>query len=125
MAPSQFLGELPHDEIDVRGTPREERDRWAELSDETGERSRHRRARQDRALAGLSAAWRGAADRPVSREVAMDTRFRAGDRVRHAQFGEGVVVSSAARDEDEEVTVAFPQQGVKKLMASFAALEKR
>ena len=45
--------------------------------------------------------------------------------VRHAQFGEGVVVSSAARDEDEEVTVAFPDQGVKKLMASFAALEKR
>ena len=41
------------------------------------------------------------------------------------QFGDGVVVSSAAKGDDEEVTVAFPDQGVKRLMASFARLEKR
>jgi DNA helicase-2/ATP-dependent DNA helicase PcrA len=33
-----------------------------------------------------------------------------------------MVVSSVARDDDEEVTVAFPDKGVKKLMASFAKL---
>src|SRR5919204_471409 len=37
----------------------------------------------------------------------------------------GVAVSSAVKNDDEEVTVAFPQQGVKRLMASFARLEKR
>ena len=44
--------------------------------------------------------------------------------MRHATFGDGVVVSSALRGDDEEVTVAFPNRGVKKLMASFANLEK-
>ena len=51
--------------------------------------------------------------------------FRAGDRVRHPAFGEGVVVSSALRSDDEEVTVAFPDKGVKRLMAGFAGLAKR
>lgn len=50
--------------------------------------------------------------------------FRPGDRVRHGTFGEGVVVSAAQRDGDEEVTVAFVGAGVKKLMQSFARLER-
>ncbi|GAB4111162.1 MAG: UvrD-helicase domain-containing protein [Roseiflexaceae bacterium] len=50
--------------------------------------------------------------------------FFAGQRVRHALFGEGVVVSSRILDDDEEVTVAFPSKGVKKLLASFAKLER-
>jgi DNA helicase-2/ATP-dependent DNA helicase PcrA len=56
--------------------------------------------------------------------VPHETRFRAGDRVLHASLGEGMVVSSVARDDDEEVTVAFPDKGVKKLMASFAKLAR-
>ncbi len=52
-------------------------------------------------------------------------RFRAGDRVRHATFGDGVVVASLARDGDEEVTVAFTGgAGIKKLMQQFARLQK-
>ncbi|HEU5088289.1 MAG TPA: 3'-5' exonuclease, partial [Roseiflexaceae bacterium] len=50
--------------------------------------------------------------------------FFAGQRVRHALFGEGVVVSSRLLDDDEEVTVAFAGKGVKRLLASFAKLEK-
>jgi DNA helicase II / ATP-dependent DNA helicase PcrA len=50
--------------------------------------------------------------------------FFAGQRVRHALFGEGVVVSSKLSDDDEEVTVAFPGKGVKRLLASFAKLER-
>ena len=45
--------------------------------------------------------------------------------MRHPAFGEGIVVTSAARADDEEVTVAFPGKGVKKLMAAFAQLEGR
>ena len=44
--------------------------------------------------------------------------------MRHTSFGAGVVVSSAIRGDDEEVTVAFPGKGVKKLMASFANLAR-
>ncbi|MBK9940734.1 MAG: UvrD-helicase domain-containing protein [Kouleothrix sp.] len=50
--------------------------------------------------------------------------FFAGQKVRHATFGEGVVVSSKLVENDEEVTVAFTGKGVKRLLASFAKLEK-
>ncbi|MDZ4718255.1 MAG: UvrD-helicase domain-containing protein [Roseiflexaceae bacterium] len=50
--------------------------------------------------------------------------FFAGQRVRHALFGEGVVVSSRLIEDDEEVTIAFPGKGVKRLLASFAKLER-
>jgi DNA helicase II / ATP-dependent DNA helicase PcrA len=50
--------------------------------------------------------------------------FFAGQKVRHAIFGEGIVVSSKIIEDDEEVTVAFAGKGVKRLLASFAKLEK-
>jgi DNA helicase-2/ATP-dependent DNA helicase PcrA len=50
-------------------------------------------------------------------------RYRDGDRVRHRAFGEGRVVSSKLTRDDEEVTVAFPDRGVKVLLASLADLE--
>ncbi len=53
------------------------------------------------------------------------TRFRPGDKVHHAKFGEGVVVSSTAIGDDEEVQVAFVGAGVKRLSARFANLKKK
>jgi DNA helicase-2/ATP-dependent DNA helicase PcrA len=50
--------------------------------------------------------------------------LKAGDRVRHSIFGDGVVVSNKKMKNDNEVTVAFSGQGIKKLMLSFAHLEK-
>ncbi len=50
-------------------------------------------------------------------------RYKDGQKVRHKVFGEGNVVSSRLTRNDEEVTVAFPKQGIKKLMASLANLE--
>ncbi|MFO7266166.1 MAG: DNA helicase PcrA [Bacillota bacterium] len=50
--------------------------------------------------------------------------LQAGDKVRHAVFGEGTVVSCAPAGSDTVVTVAFPEHGVKKLLASVAPLEK-
>jgi DNA helicase-2/ATP-dependent DNA helicase PcrA len=49
--------------------------------------------------------------------------FRDGDRVSHARFGDGVVVTSRLTRDDEEVTVAFRNGGVKTLLASMANLE--
>ena len=50
--------------------------------------------------------------------------LKAGDQVRHSQFGQGVVVSCQSVKDDSEVVVAFPGVGVKKLLLSFARLEK-
>jgi DNA helicase II / ATP-dependent DNA helicase PcrA len=50
--------------------------------------------------------------------------FRSGQKVRHARFGEGIVVECRVTGDDEEVTVAFKSEGIKKLAASFANLER-
>ena len=51
--------------------------------------------------------------------------MRAGDKVRHDKFGEGIVVSCIPSGGDFEVTVAFKDgQGVKRLLLSFAPLRR-
>jgi DNA helicase-2/ATP-dependent DNA helicase PcrA len=50
--------------------------------------------------------------------------LKAGDRVLHSQFGKGMVVSCHHLEGDSEVVVAFPGVGIKKLLLSFARLEK-
>jgi DNA helicase-2/ATP-dependent DNA helicase PcrA len=63
--------------------------------------------------------------RPAARpQTPRDTSFFAGQKVRHALFGDGIVVSSKLVENDEEVTVAFTGKGVKRLLASFAKLER-
>ncbi|MBT9258761.1 MAG: UvrD-helicase domain-containing protein [Clostridiales bacterium] len=46
-----------------------------------------------------------------------------GQAVRHPVFGEGRVVTVVGHGEDAQVTVAFPGQGVKHLVARYARLE--
>ncbi|MGQ0608963.1 MAG: UvrD-helicase domain-containing protein [Chloroflexota bacterium] len=53
-----------------------------------------------------------------------DPAWHAGDRVRHRRFGDGIVVSSRIVKGDEEVTVAFVGEGVKRLIAAYAGLER-
>jgi DNA helicase-2/ATP-dependent DNA helicase PcrA len=60
---------------------------------------------------------------PPAAAVPGEHRYRDGQKVRHKLFGEGQVVSSRLTRDDEEVTVAFPGRGVKKLMATMAGLE--
>jgi DNA helicase-2/ATP-dependent DNA helicase PcrA len=51
--------------------------------------------------------------------------LKAGDRVRHSKFGDGMVVSIVATRGDQEVTVAFGRGvGVKRLLVSLAPLER-
>ena len=74
----------------------------------------------------LEAAWQGAqaTTRPPRGQSSQERKYHDGDRVRHTVFGEGTVVSSKITDTDEEVTIAFPDIGVKRLSASFAPIEK-
>ena len=50
--------------------------------------------------------------------------FKTCDKVRHAKFGEGIVVEVKPVKEDVEVTVAFAGVGVKRLSLAFARLER-
>jgi DNA helicase-2/ATP-dependent DNA helicase PcrA len=48
----------------------------------------------------------------------------AGDRVRHAVFGEGTVINAVKMGDDQQVTVNFDGTGIKRLLLSYAPLEK-
>jgi len=50
--------------------------------------------------------------------------FKTGDQVKHAVFGDGVVISTLPVKDDTEIVVAFKTVGLKKLLLSFARLEK-
>ncbi|MBI5033051.1 MAG: UvrD-helicase domain-containing protein [Chloroflexi bacterium] len=54
-----------------------------------------------------------------------ETEFRAGDKVHHSTFGDGIVVSSKLTGDDEEVQIAFAGVGVKRLVARYAGLKKK
>ncbi len=74
---------------------------------------------EDSELATAMYSWnRMAAPRPDLPELS------PGDHIHHPQFGEGVVVSYKPVKDDVEVVVAFDGAGVKKLLLSFARLEK-
>ena len=79
------------------------------------------------AAAIRASTWETSAGAKPTRSVAApsrDLQFRAGQRVKHAQFGEGIVIESKLDRNDEEVTVAFKKAGIKRLLASFANLQK-
>lgn len=49
--------------------------------------------------------------------------FRAGDRISHKIFGEGMVLSATPMSNDTMLEVAFDKVGTKKLMANFAKIK--
>jgi DNA helicase-2/ATP-dependent DNA helicase PcrA len=61
---------------------------------------------------------------PLERQPVLQAQFKAGDRVLHPKFGQGMVIESVVVVGDEEVTVAFEGQGLKRLLVSFARLER-
>jgi DNA helicase-2/ATP-dependent DNA helicase PcrA len=95
--PSRFLLDIPSDLI-TRGGVTEKEDEWSAAGIDATEKAIKPRE-----------------DLPV---------FKAGDHVKHEQFGEGVVVNYHKVKNDAEVMVAFDGAGVKRFLLSFARIEK-
>lgn len=81
---------------------------------------------------GASAATGGApcqgspksgADAGAETDSSQTLELSAGSKVRHSKFGVGTVVSIGESGGDRVITVAFPNQGVKQLIESYASLE--
>jgi DNA helicase-2/ATP-dependent DNA helicase PcrA len=47
-----------------------------------------------------------------------------GDKVQHAKFGTGVIVKTDGAGEDMEISVAFPQNGIKTFILKYAPIKK-
>ncbi|MFZ5917098.1 MAG: ATP-dependent helicase [Chloroflexota bacterium] len=105
-APSRFLQDIPGHLIAGR------------------DRSDTERGRSDSSARAVQrmTTWNRTAAQPARRAAA--TEFQPGDRVQHPAFGEGTVIESQTRGDDEEVTVAFVGRGIKRLVASLAQLTK-
>lgn len=69
----------------------------------------------------LPTPYRDGGDRGAARPTA--AQFKTGQRVHHSKFGDGTVIESKLTGGDEEVTVAFPGVGIKRLAASIAGLK--
>ncbi len=111
--PSRFLNDIPAELLEVNGGQKRRRSGGSQFT--TRQVAQQLNTRWDKGD-------RSTPSTPTGPQVA---QFKAGDQVFHNKFGEGIVISTELTNDDEYVQIAFPNQGIKKLAASFAKLEKR
>ena len=101
---SRFIGEIPR-----------------QLKDYPNKENEETRKTYDRDAVRTPAFGRAAA---APSEPAFQEGFRLGDKVFHSKFGEGVVVQAEGSGKDSMLSIAFPNSGIKKLMAMYAPIKK-
>jgi DNA helicase-2/ATP-dependent DNA helicase PcrA len=67
-----------------------------------------------------SPAWLRSEPKP---ETPSQTQYRAGMRIKHSIWGEGIVLNSRLQDNDETVDAVFESVGIKRMVASLANLK--
>jgi len=123
--PSRFLREIPAELVRVFGVDGAEISRraasetWIEPVDEPSTATMHRPL-PPRATGGRT---EPEIDYSSSQEADPDAVLRIGTRVRHPQFGIGVVRRREGDGAGVKLTVQFERAGLKKLIARFAPLE--
>jgi DNA helicase-2/ATP-dependent DNA helicase PcrA len=53
-----------------------------------------------------------------------ELHFNLGDHIIHSKWGEGVIVKITGSGEDAQLSIAFPNQGIKNLMVKYAPIRK-
>src|SRR5512140_3756898 len=81
-------------------------------------KSRSGRGTRGRSTETLWAASHNSAATPL-----VEAKYRAGTRVKHPLWGEGIVLDSRIQDDDEILDVVFESVGIKRLAASLANLK--
>ena len=113
--PSRFLGEIPDDLLEKTKS----RD-WKDLK--KGE-SCPRYAQEIRARSVLAAHNFGEIAGGTGKTSVKET-FKSGDVIKHKKFGKGTVMSAIPMSGDTMLEILFDTEGLKKLMANYAHLEK-
>ena len=127
--PSRFLDEIPADLVrDVEGHRRASRSGrvyggggggWRSGGSTGGDRALRVAAGKDRIVERAMES-----SRKPSRSGAEGLGLRVGDDVRHNVFGEGVILDMSGSGDKTEALVRFPGVGEKRLLLSWAPLEK-
>ncbi len=121
--PSRFLDEIPsHLVVDAEGSRARRRSSsfgsggWS--SGGGGGGSSHRSANRD---SMVEAAMKVKGPQPSGAD---ELGLKVGDDVRHAKWGEGVIIDITGSGDKAEARVRFPDAGEKHLLLSWAPLEK-
>lgn len=133
--PSRFLADIPEELLVRNGvrkavpttpasSPRDRRELFGQRR-QRSDRLRERRAQMARGAGEPAGAGsRRRIRRPAPSDAADEAPFRDGESVIHPEFGRGVVIGSRPAAGDYEITVAFQEAGLKRLMAGMANLKK-
>jgi DNA helicase-2/ATP-dependent DNA helicase PcrA len=145
--PSRFLDEIPADLLSgmvdhrARRAAAYQRETAWDVDDDQPRRSRReasdewlgrQRGRQERSETKSTYWSPGGDNKAVSRPQARPAKakpnpklqYKRRDSVQHATFGVGTVIESNLVGGEEEVMVAFPGVGIKRLLVSMAGLRK-
>ena len=60
----------------------------------------------------------------VKKEFSGETGFSLGQKVIHKKYGKGTIVTLSGEGENQELTIAFDQGGIRKFIAAYAPLKK-
>jgi DNA helicase-2/ATP-dependent DNA helicase PcrA len=104
--PSRFLDDVP-----------------ADLLAEKSRRGRSSGSSRSRSSSSSSASSSWQMPTPRNAAPILEPKFRAGTRIKHPLWGEGIVLDSKIQDNDEIVDVVFESVGIKRLAASLANLQ--
>lgn len=105
--PSRFIKEIPPELLDCQG-------------DRPLERPSPRQSSADNRRVNLFQQ-----DPPMMKKKSLPpAAIGLGDRVEHAKFGRGVVVAAEGEGESLTLRIAFPGQGIKQLLWSYAPMKK-
>jgi DNA helicase-2/ATP-dependent DNA helicase PcrA len=119
--PSRFLDEVPEHLVEVAEGSRDRRPRasrgplgWGRGGDDRSTITRNRDEIVEQAMRA----------RPPVTTGAEALGLRVGDDVRHTKWGEGVILDIIGQGEKAEAVVRFPSVGEKRLLLSWAPLQK-
>ncbi len=133
--PSRFFKEIPRYMLDMSTPVKNTYRRMSSMDDEirdkkptpaytkaNGDDGYKRHDGGDLSVEPFALSLGKAAAQNAGKNTKLD--YKEGDKVSHIKFGEGKVLSIVKGGKDYEVTVEFPNFGVKKMLSAFANLKK-
>lgn len=121
--PSEFIEEIDDDLIKTEGRAGGLRAPYGETTyNREGYTTKgfYQRKHAEAKRSVFSAPYEG----PAKTQSSPSANWQVGDKARHPAWGTGMVVQVKGEGQEQEVDIAFPKQGLKRLLTAFAPIEK-
>lgn len=121
---SRFIGEIDDSLLDIQNNAEETSDIPFINSRTYGRTPETRRSSESPRSARKYAAAHASSVTGPATTGAGAISWQLGDKVRHRKWGVGTVVKVEGKGEDQEINIAFPNVGIKRLLAAFAPIKR-